>query len=316
MAENLDSLLLKSDILSHRSDIFGDKLEEDDAALKAILAGGTCPKLQNLLGELFKGIKTVVDSQLGDDHIGPDARFRNMSNALFRQAMSAQPNNIAAERSMGRVCAMRKGKPNATVATLSAVICSQQNKIIDHLETLSIDEQREIVKCAVKDGRRITDEGKKREDQIVQWVKEKTAQKNQYKDEKERRKLDKEMEVAVENGCAETDAIFNALDEHQRARVGQLLSEDGVLKGALVHHTFYQKDRKQNVTYCGRVVAQLDKQRTRKGEKVMEKNVRLTYWNESEQQSEADGVDEDHPLQSILADMVKCDLYFLEEVDP
>ena len=53
------------------------------------------------------------------------------------------------------------------------------------------------------------------------------------------------MEVAVENGCAETDAIFNALDEQQRARVGQLLSEDGVLKGALVHHTFYQKDRKQ-----------------------------------------------------------------------
>ena len=151
MAENLDSLLLKSDILSHRSDIFGDNLEEDDAALKAILAGGTCPKLQNLLGELFKGIKTVVDSQLGDDHIGPDARFRNMSNALFRQAMSAQPNNIAAERSMGRVCAMRKGKPNATVATLSAVICGQQNKIIDHLETLSIDEQRRIVKCAVAD---------------------------------------------------------------------------------------------------------------------------------------------------------------------
>ena len=86
MAENLDSLLLKLDILSHRSDIFGDTLEEDDAALKAILAGGTCPKLQNLLGELFKGIKTVVDSQLGE-HIGPDARFRNMSNVTDREQL-------------------------------------------------------------------------------------------------------------------------------------------------------------------------------------------------------------------------------------
>ena len=125
------------DTLSTTTDLFGNELAANDETLiKLKRTPVDEPLFASTMGACLLKVVEVLERQC-KRYFGI-----NVTDELRKETESARCHNIDAEEIMGMFSAAKEGAPNATMCYLSSRIRAQKNKVVDYLDNLQSEKER------------------------------------------------------------------------------------------------------------------------------------------------------------------------------
>ncbi|XP_047137490.2 uncharacterized protein LOC124813992 [Hydra vulgaris] len=188
---------------------------------------------------------------------------------LKEETASARLHNIDSEELMG-VFSDAKGRcPNATICFISSKLRSKKNRTIDYLDNLEESSREKVVKWSIymAQKKRIITRLKCHE--IRSEITNKLSFKRQKMDEKQKKKLERELSIL---SLGEMMHKYKHLSAKQLKDLDDVMSERIV--GRTLDHEWYDADFAKSVIYDGRV--------EKVNKRLQDRIFTISYWKQDE----------------------------------
>lgn len=216
----------------------------------------------------------------------------DITEKLREETASARSHNIDSEEIMGMFSAAQKKSPNATLCYLSCKMRACKNKTVAYIDNLSEERREEILRKAIKLGRKQREKRKKNMKDIRLELIKRQEQKQQNRDTAARRRLEK---VLKNSGLDNARKDFPNLDYSKPEKLDDIL--EGRVVGKRICHVWSEDDG--HVVYNGLI---------RKLYKT--KKYKVAYWSQSEEVDDA--TDYNVSMFELAADLLHEDLVFAD----
>ncbi|XP_047126932.1 uncharacterized protein LOC124808016 [Hydra vulgaris] len=219
----------------------------------------------------------------------------SITSKFMEETASARLHNIDSEELMGMFSEAKGRSPNATICFISCKLRSKKNMTMDYLDSLDQIERENVVKWSIKAARikRITN--RLNYTALRAEISKRQTCKRQKMDEKEKRKLERELSLLSFN---EIKNLYEHLSTKQLDDLYDLMYERIV--GRELCHEWFDSDNSKSVIYDG-IVEKVNK---RKDNRIYT----ISYWKKDETDSEA--VDHCMKKFQLAADIVSGELIF------
>ena len=218
----------------------------------------------------------------------------SITETLKEETASARLHNIDSEELMGMFSEAKGRSPNATVCYISCKIRSKKNRTIDYLDSLDQTSRENIVKWSMQAAREKRIKNRLKHTALLAEISKRQTCKRQKMDEKEKRKLERELSVLSFNDMKN---LYKHLSIKQLDDLYDVMYERIV--GRELCHEWFDTDNNKSVIYNGRV----EKVNKRKEDRIYT----ISYWKKNESDSEA----VDHLIKEIqlAADIIAGELF-------
>jgi hypothetical protein len=215
--------------------------------------------------------------------------------ALKNETASARLHNIDSEELMGMFSDAKGRCPNATLCYLSCKLRSKKNRTIDYLDNQEDLSREKVVKWSIYMARKRRVRTRLLHNEIRTEITSRLSCKRQKMDEKQRRKLEREL-------CILTTSEIMHLYKHLSAK--QLEDLDDVMSDRIVGrklgHDWYDAENSKSFIYNGRV--------EKVSKRLEDKVYTISYWKKDETDIEA--VEYKMKKIQLAADVITGDLTF------
>ena len=143
-------------VFDMKNDVFGIPLDEDsDEALHSLRIAALSVSEKECLAEillrLITGVVDVIEHQM-KEYI--EGSLANIPPAIAAQTLSAPAHNMFAEQTLGLADHLMRKAPNITIGFVDGKVKSKINKTLNWLSNKTENEQGNIVKFCIKQGRK------------------------------------------------------------------------------------------------------------------------------------------------------------------
>ena len=206
-----------------------------------------------------------------------------------------------AEQTLGLADHLMRQAPNITIGFVDGKVKSKINKTLNWLSNKTGDEQGNIVKFCIKQGRKSKALCQSHEEYVAKMQDERLIEKNQKKDSRFRKTLQKKLNSVAE-GRSELSVEFVDLTDDQMKTILEVLANPCTINGLYCEHLWFVNQ--QNVMYKGHVI------NVKCSKKSTTPKVTVTYWKYEE--TEEEGEDVTMTLIEFLVDCINGDLQINE----
>nr|XP_047144092.1 uncharacterized protein LOC124817731 [Hydra vulgaris] len=214
---------------------------------------------------------------------------------LKEETASARLHNIDSEELIGMFSEAKGRSPHATICYISCKLRSKKNKTIDYLESLDPIYRENVVKWSINASRKKRITNRLGHAALRAEISKRQACKRQKMDEKEKRKLERDLRVQSFNDMKD---LYKHLSIKQLSDLNDVMSERIV--GRELCHEWFDADNSKSVMYDGRV----EKVNRRKDDKIFT----ISYWKNEDTDSEV--VDYCMKKFQLAADVISGELIF------
>ncbi|GFR69991.1 hypothetical protein ElyMa_002061600 [Elysia marginata] len=279
-------------LITTEEDGFGKKLSSDKvlAALQQYQETSSRSSLYEAIALVASKVHSRLEKQL--KKYREDPAYCPSDREVQETTASASVHNMVCERGLGMVdCFLRKG-PNSSIKSVDAKVRGLLNNTLEWLESSS--HQQSVLSFARKAGAICRKESAKQKEAIEKAILKRQQERGQVREMAERKKKEKDVRKALDED--DLEKLLEGVDSEGIGFVREILNGT---TGRMFQHLWSTSDGADDLYYA----------RVKKVKKTKkERQVKVAYWKTGEDGSEADAVDYQMTLHSLITDVILGDV--------
>lgn len=193
----MHSVIVKCTYSTGTEDCFGSPLPDDDPILRALRHDCNPNELADAIRAFSSGFSEVLVRQL-DKYL--NGVLSAPTPEMFEKTQNAALHNMGCEGILAMVDMEMRRAPNAQMDLISGKVKYVKNNTMSWLSSKSIDEQRKVIKSAVRQRRSVAKLLKERKQRNINTVKQRLYELLLKKQQKQTKEMEKKITITKLTG--------------------------------------------------------------------------------------------------------------------